>query len=343
MQKKITKDAAVAEYHQIRKYVFDTIIRSGREPKRLASIRELASLFSVSTATIQRALKELVADGYITARTGVGLFTNPERIWLPQGISAIGVLAADGRQIYFESFLWNALAAVGKAVTANRDLLFNINLFSSGTRVEDEVNGSCAGMIWLGPDFAPSRSAEEFAASLRVPVVTVNDPRPGRSCVMFDEESEGYEVGRRLIAEGRFAPVVVAKNEKRRELAGLRRAFSEAGVVFPEKFLIPSFTGAAERLGMILELCGVPCAIYAVGSALSVIEEVVLRSGIDLEERCRLVAESTGWNPAFTGWRIEQDFEGLAELAVGQLRSEIAGGPPAVRKLARPIVSVPRA
>ena len=59
-QMKITKHAPVAEYRQIRKYVVDTVWESGNAPKRLASMRELAAMFNVSIATVQRALKELV-------------------------------------------------------------------------------------------------------------------------------------------------------------------------------------------------------------------------------------------------------------------------------------------
>lgn len=109
----ITKTPSVAEYQRIRKYVIDSVLAAGNMPVRLASMRELAGEFGVSIATVQRALKELTDDGYLTARKGVGLFTNPDRAWLRGKCDVIGVLAADGRQIYFENFLWNLLASTG--------------------------------------------------------------------------------------------------------------------------------------------------------------------------------------------------------------------------------------
>ena len=104
-QMKITKHAPVAEYRQIRKYVVDTVWESGNAPKRLASMRELAAMFNVSIATVQRALKELVDDGYLTVRAGVGLFTNPEQRWTYEKTDVIGMLVADGRQIYYEKYM----------------------------------------------------------------------------------------------------------------------------------------------------------------------------------------------------------------------------------------------
>lgn len=79
---KITKHSTPAEYQQIRKYVIDSVLESGCAPKRLASMREMAGFFKVSTATVQRALKELVDDDYLTVKPGIGLFTNPDRGWL---------------------------------------------------------------------------------------------------------------------------------------------------------------------------------------------------------------------------------------------------------------------
>lgn len=92
---KITKHSTPAEYQQIRKYVIDSVLESGCAPKRLASMREMAGFFKVSTATVQRALKELVDDDYLTVKPGIGLFTNPDRGWLREKTEVIGVLAAD--------------------------------------------------------------------------------------------------------------------------------------------------------------------------------------------------------------------------------------------------------
>lgn len=154
----ITKTPSVAEYQRIRKYVIDSVLAAGNMPVRLASMRELAGEFGVSIATVQRALKELTDDGYLTARKGVGLFTNPDRAWLRGKCDVIGVLAADGRQIYFENFLWNLLASTGRAVTGTRRLLYNVSLMYTTERVLGSMElSSMAGMIWLGPDFAPVR------------------------------------------------------------------------------------------------------------------------------------------------------------------------------------------
>ena len=185
---------------------------------------------------------------------------------------------------------------------------------------------SMAGMIWLGPDFAPSAAADGFARALKVPVVTVNDRREGFSCVSMDVEQEGYEVGRRLLAEGRTSPIVVAKRRDMLQIAGLERAFREAGVPFNDRLLVLRGAGMEERLGTMLDLLDAPQAIYAVGGMLRDIAPLLRRHKLDCG-RCRLIGEASVWEPDFSGWVVDQDFDALAAAACNRLFSEMRGGP----------------
>ena len=334
---KITKHSTPAEYQQIRKYVIDSVLESGCAPKRLASMREMAGFFKVSTATVQRALKELVDDDYLTVKPGIGLFTNPDRGWLREKTEVIGVLAADGRQIYYENFLWDLLSAVGRRITSGRKLLYPINLFHTAGHVPESLAFlSMTGLIWLGPDFAPSAAADAFFAALTVPAVTVNDPRAGHSCISYDMELEGYQVGRKLLGEGRRSPVVIAKRPDMPQIAGLRRAFSESGTPFNDRLLVLRNPGMADRLHTIFDLLEMPEAIYAVGGMLRDIEPVLRERRPDFG-RCRLIGESSVWKPDFRGWVVGHEYELLAETACSQLFAEIDGGPRRDHRIPRKI------
>ncbi|MDD3155837.1 MAG: GntR family transcriptional regulator [Victivallaceae bacterium] len=323
----ITKNETAAEYQRIRQYVIDQVLLAGRERKRLASIRELAALFGVSIATIQWALRELIEDEFITAEKGVGLFTNPAKAWLSEPAQVIGVLTADGRQVYFERFLWNLLASVGKSVTRAEKLLYNINLFYAKhkTSVEFE-HAQLAGVVWIAPNFAPSDVTESFFKSLNVPVVTIAHHRPGCSCFQFDEELEGYEIGKKLIELDKTNPVVAAKDSEMPQLRGLRRAFDEAGLRLNEKLILYRHEGTLEKLRTIIDLMGDPEAIYAMGGMLYAITPILREKKVDFD-RCLLIGEEVVWKPDFRGWQVGQDFDALAELAVQQLLAEIGGAP----------------
>ena len=339
-QMKITKHAPVAEYRQIRKYVVDTVWESGNAPKRLASMRELAAMFNVSIATVQRALKELVDDGYLTVRAGVGLFTNPEQRWTYEKTDVIGILVADGRQIYYEKYMWELLAAIGSEVTGARRLLYPVNFLQTGTCVPETPTGiAMKGLIWLRPDFSPSSTADAFAASLKVPVVVVNSRRPGYSCICDDWEREGYDIGRMLLAEKRTAPVVVTPNDQAPQLAGLRRAFDAAGLALDERLFVRHGPDMCDRFRELLGRSGTPQAVYAIGSMVRDIQTVIVERNLD-PEACRLIGEPVIREPYFRGWRIKHDFKALARTAWEQLAAEINGAPKRERNIVREIETI---
>lgn len=340
VKKNITKNETAAEYQRIRQYVIDQVLLAGRERKRLASIRELATLFGVSIATIQWALRELIEDEFITAEKGIGLFTNPAKAWLDEPAQVIGVLTADGRQVYYERYLWNLLASVGKSVTKAEKLLYNINLFYAKHKTSVEFEHSqLAGVVWIAPDFAPSAITENFFKSLDVPVVTIAHHRPGCSCFQFDEEHEGHQVGQMLIERNKINPIVVAKDSEMPQLRGLRRAFDEAGLRLNEKLILYRHEGTMDKLRTILDVMENPEAIYAMGGMLYGITPILQEKKIDFNH-CILIGEEVVWKPDFRGWQVGQDFDALAELAVQQLLAEIDGAPRRDQILPRTITPI---
>ena len=327
-KEKIIKRQPIAKYMQIRKYVVDTVWNSGTSPQRIASVRELAAMFNVSTMTIQRALKKLTDDGFLIARPGIGLFTNPEHRWKYGNINVIGVLVADGKQIYYEKYLWKLLSAVGEEITDSRKLIYHISFLSENDNPAESLAGiPMKGLLWLDPEFEPSEAAEEFIHSLPIPAVIINGHRTGRSCVCNDWEREGYEIGRKLLAEGRRHPLLTAKPDHMPQLDGLRRAFREAGVPLDtEEMLIPRGVEMIDHLNRLLDRIGTPEAIYAIGGTIRDIEATLQERRLDLD-KCRLIGEPVIPEPYFRGWRIEHDFETLAKTACRQLFAEMDGAP----------------
>lgn len=324
--KNITKQESMAEYLRIRKYVIDQVIATGRERKRLLSMREMAAMFGVSLTTIQWALKELIDDGYLIAKKREGIFTNPEKAWVTGKVDVIGVLVADGRQIYFEQPFWGILSGVGLRTTETRRLLHQVNLFFTKNKGVDSFQFSqLDGLVWVAPDFAPSDLAESFFKSLDVPVVTVFDRRPGCSHVSLDAEREGYEVGKMLLMESRFNPIVLAANSEVAQLTGLRRAFGESGRRLNEKLILYRHEDATGKFRMMLDVMENPEAIYAVGRLLDEIGSVLEERRLDYD-RCRLAGEAIYWQPGYRGWRVNRDYLTIGRLAAEQLLSEMSGG-----------------
>ena len=65
---------------QIRHYLIGEIYRAGTSSVKLPSVRELARKFSVAQCTVSAVTAELIRDGWLRSRRGLGIFTNPEKI-----------------------------------------------------------------------------------------------------------------------------------------------------------------------------------------------------------------------------------------------------------------------
>ncbi|MBQ2334734.1 MAG: GntR family transcriptional regulator, partial [Victivallales bacterium] len=86
---------------QIRHYLIGEIYRAGTSSVKLPSVRELARKFSVAQCTVSAVTAELIRDGWLRSRRGLGIFTNPEKIADDAEAGLIGVLNGDGCLYYF--------------------------------------------------------------------------------------------------------------------------------------------------------------------------------------------------------------------------------------------------
>ena len=89
-------------YEQV-KSEFRRLILSGALPRgeKLPSVRELAGSLAINPNTIQRAYRELEAEGYIFSIAGKGSFAaDTSRLQTPEQQQAVERLLADARALY---------------------------------------------------------------------------------------------------------------------------------------------------------------------------------------------------------------------------------------------------
>lgn len=286
----IVGDISVAGYVRIRKYVIDNIIYGEKKPQRLTSMRELAAQFGVGSTTVQKALKELVADGYLIPKTGVGMFTNPQRWRRSEKPPIVELLAADGKQIYFENFLCCMNAAAAMAITGAGYFLHHVDLFQNNEGALAETGGHSRGLLWVVPERASGKRAGEFFHALTLPRAVIAGIVEGFDSVDFDREREGYELTCELLAEGRRRIMVLTNTTcSNRELGGIRRAFAERGLTFDDSMIFDDNQDMLGEFRSYSDRFGVPDAIYDTGGGPVRLWDEFRTRNVDLADRCRLI------------------------------------------------------
>ena len=135
---------------QIRHYIIGEIYRAGNSSVRLPSVRELARKFSVAQCTVSAVTAELIRDGWLRSRRGLGIFTNPEKIADETVAGLIGVINGDGCLYYFNRDVFESFTAIGREILSHKFNFRNIMLESADPdeMVREVSQQPIRGLIW---------------------------------------------------------------------------------------------------------------------------------------------------------------------------------------------------
>ncbi|QDP39349.1 GntR family transcriptional regulator [Radiobacillus deserti] len=114
-------------YHQIKEHIEDSIIgQSIQAGERVPSTNEFASFFKINPATAAKGVNELVDEGILVKRRGVGMFVTEE---------ARSILLQKRKDSFFNSFVIPLREEAKKLDITEQELLDMIQ--KGGERNED--------------------------------------------------------------------------------------------------------------------------------------------------------------------------------------------------------------
>lgn len=283
---------AVSEYMRIRRYVMNLLYRAQDDKIRIPSLKELSDQFQVSRPTACKALKELIAEGFLTAKPGLGTFANPSYLWKETGIKPmplIGILYGNGLNVHYDLFVGQL---VGELLSQLVRIPTTVHLLNfSSTDIEqvkqtimlEQLDGLC----WHNPpeNFLP---IIEQLRQEGLPVVTGGGF--SHSNVQFDFETIGYECGRELLKEKRKNIIFLYnRSPHRRAVEGLKRAFKEAGIELNERLFLEQSANVTGEIRRIFEL-GVPVdAIFNPYMPYPEIAALLADLRVDTKKDCRII------------------------------------------------------
>jgi len=325
--------SCVAEYVKIRQYVVNQILGAGRERKLIPSNRELERIFGVSRPTVQRALGDLVSDGYLIAKPGIGTFTNPDVGLGNYGdYKRIGLIVGDGLMSIYDRFTWNLATWTGERLLrkSHKYCLQPLSLVNSGERLFDEIADlDISGLIWAGPGPEQAPVVRRVKEELAMPLVCVGASVEGVSSYFLDFEQASYEAAKSLLAEGRksFLFVYYKWHSMGIGLDGVRRACSEAGVSFDSRQAIAAGKDTLEDIGSAFDMGLAPQGIIAWALGPQLID-LLASKNVDFRDSCRLVTNN--WTLALPAFRdgislCVHDFDFMAERAAERLAALCEG------------------
>lgn len=301
---------------KIRRYMLNLVEQSGENSIQVPSIIELSKKFNVSRPTVSKAMKMLTADGFIIGRRGVGAFTNPAKAqhYACKPHYIVNIMIGDGMMAYYTPYF---LEQLGRILLVFARLHFDVSFVQLTShqeeRVIDEISmNSFSSLLWL----MPSRDMQPVIRTLRnngKHVIVIGTGYDEDICnLYFDYYHFGYEVGRKLLQEGRRKVAYLLNTPGwSQPLRGLQQAYDDAGITLnPELFLskTPDFVNNLRKL-----LCspGKVDALFSSVYPTSVFKPLYDQLPLRARKEIRFVIEEDFPPIRFSGWFFRQPYPKL--------------------------------
>lgn len=186
----------IPAYMNIRQYVVDLVTEHHDTDIPIMSERELCRQFGVSRTTVRNALADLVADGWLYTKPGLGMFINSQRernsIFTLRKSYKILILTGDGKMAYLDGFFMRLLSVTFEKFCKLPVRLRLVNLSGGNDSALEELKMHHPdGIIW----FSPFSGVNHIIAALRelVPVYVVGNISDGNP---YNVTTDYYRVGR---------------------------------------------------------------------------------------------------------------------------------------------------
>ena len=323
----------VAEYMKIRRYMLNFVEQAGEKSVQAPTILELSRKFGVCRPTVSKAMKMLTGDGYIIGRPGLGAFTNPAKINRLQvtKYKNVALIVGDGMLVHFSPYYLNLLGRIGIGAARVNFKISCIQLPShqSETVTEEIMATPCDALLWVTPPEELLPVIGVLRAKGKRVILLQNDSDRKVGNLYFDYEGFGYRIGKKLLAEGRSKVVYLLNTANwSRPLAGLQRAYREAGIELDSSLFFPDVIQLWPKLEKLLHSPGRVDAVFSAVCPTSVFLPFYRQLPPEIRSGVRFIVEEDGVKPdAFTGWIFETPFQKMADEVCRLLALECAGIP----------------
>lgn len=319
-KRKILSDPELAAYEKIRAFVIGQVAKAGDKSMRLASYRQLASRFGVTQTTVMKALKDLITDGFLTIKPGIGTFTCPKKLNYTDKTRLIGCFGGDGKRVFFGRYQWQVISKFADAILRSSQTYQIQNCFvdSSELSAEHISRLGLDGILW----FEPSQEAKKVLRELResgMPCLCAGAECQGVSSYSFGNQIL-FEATIKMLEEGRRRIMLIVPPEHLSSeldpLSALKKAHQKFNLKYDESFAIQDSEKNLRDFNMNLDRIkpdGVIFCYWGLHIYLPLIKQK-----IDIEKECRIFCEETSIHndSGFSGWttrlKLDKDAEDAA-------------------------------
>jgi len=275
---------------------------------------------------------ELVDQGLLVGKRGVGTFTNPEALPLYShipGRHVVGILVRDARMFSQNYTSWVLSSAAGTAMLPDIGHPCNVSLNEQNPELmyRELRLLNLDGILWV----LPPEKMTPYLAELRdngMPVVTLHQNLPGIAGIELDFRQQGREIAEILMKENKTRVVWCAFDQWAAETQSeAERVFAKEGLSRDPALICRDPKSFDRRLEELLADHQRFAAIYAHGESLFMVLDILKAHGVDPFGDCLLIANHGVVRklPDFRGIVRHAPLEEMGRDAAEMLREQFDG------------------
>jgi len=294
----------------IRNYVYSLRTKHGGENYRLPSSRVMAEQFSLSRSTVTRELEQLIEEGALITRHGIGTFLAPVQLGgEPDSNPVFGVIYCAGNNYHYDQFAWRLISATGNALIDLECFVRPITILSKQDMLHELQENFLDGLIWLNPYEDHLPVLRKISSELPTVSFGLQQIKECNS-VYIDNVQESYLLGKQLLAEGRRSFwCALGPGGGNSYLDGYRQAWREEKIPFDDSKIFNAALFVPDDIRRLLAAGERPQAFYIHTSLRSGIVQLLQEFGVDFRHECRLISDiDAAQIPGFAGWCHEQPY-----------------------------------
>ncbi|MHB9140225.1 MAG: substrate-binding domain-containing protein [Victivallaceae bacterium] len=318
----------------IRQYAYDFAHSNPGKEVKLLSERELCKIYDVSRPTVRKALDELVAEGYLVIRKGLGTFTNPgafSGFKTPGNRLAVGIIVGTGKHVTYDVYFWPIISAAGKVITDDFGSVRILHLVHDDGQAAEEIKLlNLDGIIWVHP--APERT--ELIHQLQdsgLPIVCIGHQSNDESInnVVNDYFHIGYMVAEYLLNRG-HRNIIFVKTDNfwstQLRLEGFKRAFADKNIKYDSKLILDNPAEITSDIQKMLRFEIDFTACFAFGLCVwDVVAALKSALGDNFAEKCEIVSNTSGCGAYLNCPIVEIRADMLGKIAAEKLMELTSG------------------
>ena len=292
---------ALPEYMRIRQYVIDLMRKHSERSAPIMSERELCAKFDVTRPTARRALKELVDEGYLTPKPGLGTFINPhcdyDAMAALRKTYTVLVVFGSGRHTDLDGFCMDILARICDRLKRLPIFLriANLNKAERSMALEELRMYNPHGVLWVRPDKASSALIP--AIQKDIPVQLLGSIADGiKRHTTMDYHKCGRLAAEWFLSRSRQNVLLVGEAPQSPIMATVRdgwlEEFAAQGVQMREEFMVPMSPGIIDKLKALLGEGSIVDGVFSFGSALTTLDHVLSKSNLSTDQCPVLIDEN---------------------------------------------------